>query len=51
MQIILPTHFGVESLVKEELRMLGYPEDRIEALNGQVALSPDPADFAKAAAR
>jgi len=37
--------------VKEELRMLGYPDGQIEALDGQVILTPDPADFAKAAAR
>lgn len=51
MQIIIPTHFGVESLVKEELRMLDYPVEQIEALNGQVILTPDSGDFAKAVAR
>ena len=51
MQIVIPTHFGVESLVKEELNALRYPPERIEALNGQVILSVEPADFADAVAR
>lgn len=51
MQIIIPTHFGVESLVKEELRMLDYPIEQIEALNGQVILTPPPGDLALAVAR
>lgn len=51
MQIIIPTHFGVESLVKEELQKLDYPIEQIEAFNGQVILTPDPKDFAAAVAR
>lgn len=51
MQIVIPTHFGVESLVKEELRKLDYPAEQIEAQNGQVILTPDPDGIALAAAR
>jgi putative N6-adenine-specific DNA methylase len=51
MQIVIPTHFGVESLVKEELNALRYPVERIEALNGQVILSVEPSDFGAAIAR
>ncbi len=51
MQIILPTHFGVEALVKDELRVLGYVDNQIEALNGQVILSPKEDEFAFAVAR
>ncbi|MHB1483976.1 MAG: THUMP domain-containing class I SAM-dependent RNA methyltransferase [Saccharofermentanales bacterium] len=51
MQIILTTHFGVESLVKDELLALGYTTDNIKVLNGQVILTPDADGLASAVAR
>lgn len=51
MQIVIPTHFGVESLVKDELKALNYPDSQIEVVNGQVILTPAPEEFISAVAR
>lgn len=51
MRLIMTTHFGVESLVKDELLALDYPADWIKVLNGQVILTPDAGDLASAVAK
>lgn len=51
MKIVIPTHFGVESLVKDELLAMKYQAGQIEVNNGQVILSPEPQEFAAAVAR
>lgn len=51
MQIVIPTIFGLESLVKQELIDIGYESGQITANNGQILFEASQEDLPKAVAR
>ncbi len=51
MEIVIPTLFGLESAVKDELAALGIGPERIRVTDGRADVAADPGDFAALAAR